>query len=110
MSDNFKYESNTRNVKIAIENAIQKSLIASGILVEAQTKLLTPVRTGNLRNSYVYKVDNYKKTTFVGTNVEYAQIVEFGSSRRRAKPHLSKAFILSKNNVIEIFSRYLRSI
>ena len=110
MSINFKYESHTNEAKIKIAQAIEKSLIASGILIEGQTKLLCPVRTGNLRNSYVYKLYNGNKSVMVGTNVVYAQIVEFGSSRRRAKPHLTKAFVLSKNNVIDIFGRYLRSI
>lgn len=41
----------------------------------------TPVDTSRLRNSMAYASDRDYKTVYVGTNVEYAEFVEEGSSR-----------------------------
>ncbi len=47
------------------------------ILVENDAKRNAPVNTGNLRNSITHKVDGTEGV--VGTNVEYAPYVEFGT-------------------------------
>lgn len=61
------------------------------------------VITGTLRRSMTfvfYEKDIYAE---IGTNVEYAPFVEFGTCRMRAKPYLRPAF--EKYN--EIYVRYL---
>ena len=51
----------------------------------------TYVRTGNLRNSLTGKYAKDEKTVYIGTNVEYAPYVEFGTRRMKEKPYLRNA-------------------
>ena len=94
---------NTKGVLSEIERITENNLILVGEYVAGQTKLLTPVITGNLRDSYTYvtskkrgKVgpaandDNTlskpkKLSVKIGTNVEYAIHVEFGTGKRKAR-------------------------
>ncbi len=57
------------------------------IMVEADAKLLAPVKTGTLKRSITHLVESDKKLTKgrVGTNVEYAYWAE------RKKPYLEPA-------------------
>ncbi len=47
-------------------------------------------RTGNLRNSLTH-TDNGKDTVYIGTNVEYAPYVEYGTSKMPPRPYLKSA-------------------
>ncbi len=49
-------------------------------------------------------------TVKVGTNVEYAPFVEFGTVFRRAKPYLRPAFDEEKGNAVEIFRQQLEEL
>lgn len=56
-------------------------------------------RTGNLRRSYQYKRGNATGKTasgVVGTNVEYAPYVEFGTKFMKARPHLRPAMEMAR--------------
>ncbi len=56
------------------------ALDTSGKLVEDSAKLLCPVgETGNLRGSIHHKVDNQELSCTIGTPVEYAPYIEFGT-------------------------------
>lgn len=59
-----------------VNDRIHNKLRLVGEYVEGAAKLLAPVDTGNLRNSINYKVVG--DSVFIGTNVEYAPILEFG--------------------------------
>lgn len=48
------------------------------------------VDTGRLRRS-IEGDDNGKDTAYVGTNVEYAPYVEYGTSKMAARPYLKNA-------------------
>jgi phage gpG-like protein len=86
-----------RDYKRMIEQAGQKFAPAAGIIVRGQAAALAPVQTGNLRGSLTWRtnksdggfdggnrsgtmitepMDDY--TVYVGTNVEYAEYVEYG--------------------------------
>ena len=52
-------------------------------------KAAAPVETGQLRSSISVRSDGER--FFVGTDCEYAAAVEFGTSRRAARPFLSTA-------------------
>jgi len=54
----------------SVEDAINKALTASALVVEGTAKNLAPVDTGNLRNSITHEVESNEAR--VGTNVEYA--------------------------------------
>ena len=69
----------------ALEAACQES---------AQTALeyaraLVPVRTGRLKNSLKYREENGKSVLSAGT--PYAEAVERGTRRRKARPYLRPA-------------------
>ena len=58
--------------------------------IERETKERAPVFTGTLRRSY--SVQPIANGYIVGTNVEYAPFVEFGTRYTTAQPHLAPAF------------------
>lgn len=59
--------------------------------VEAQAKTRVRVDTGNLKNSLRSDFVSDGYTGIVGTNVEYAAYVEFGTVRMSARPYLTPA-------------------
>lgn len=75
--------------------AAQRALLQTGADIVDLTKQLTPVDTGNLRHSYG-AVPVSSNEVHVGTQVEYAPFVEYGTSRMSAQPHLTSAFAQSK--------------
>jgi HK97 gp10 family phage protein len=77
MSINFI--DNSEEVLSALHEAAERALEKCGLTAEGYAKKATPVDTGNLRNSISRKVQ--KDTMFVGTNVEYAPYVEFGTGK-----------------------------
>ena len=79
----------------ALEAATARVIEESARRIEANTKLRSPVDTGNLRASYQPKPLNGQKTRWlISTNVEYAPPVEYGHHTRSgsfvpAQPHLT---------------------
>lgn len=110
-----------------------KSTFEIGLFVEGQAKLLTPVKTGRLRGSINTVSWNGQKTepanaqdaisqpsgtfdTHVGTNVEYAPYIEYGTVNSEAQAYLRPAVdiaygrvptIVEKNSKI-YFEEYLK--
>jgi HK97 gp10 family phage protein len=82
-------------------NALHKAVTKAALIVEAEAKKLAPVDTGRLRASITHDVrENVLGEIHgrVGTNVDYAIHVEFGSGANYAQnrqPFLNPA--LSKN-------------
>jgi HK97 gp10 family phage protein len=72
---------------------IAKELLRRTIKVENTAKSLTPVDTGRLRSSITHELgrEGRRFVARVGTNVEYAGYVEFGTRRMRAQPYLRAA-------------------
>lgn len=71
--------------------AAQRALLQTGADIVDLTKQITPVDTGNLKGSYgAVPVTSHE--VHVGTEVEYAPYVEYGTSRMAAQPHLTPAF------------------
>lgn len=68
-------------------------LLRRTLRVEATAKRLCPVDTGRLRASISHEIqtDSHGLIGVVGSNVEYASFVEFGTSRSRAQPYLRPA-------------------
>ena len=88
MSD-IKFTDNSDEVLRAMESAKKTALEAIGLVAETYAKKETPVDTGRLRNSITHTVKS--DAAYIGTNVEYAPFVEFGSSRNKAHHMLKKA-------------------
>lgn len=79
----------SQDVKVAYEQARKRSLEIIGLTAEKYAKEITPVDTGRLRNSITHAVED--KAVYIGTNVEYAPHVEYGTVKQKAQPFLRPA-------------------
>lgn len=68
------------------------------------------VRLGHLRNSYQYKVkgNGFGSIAYVGSPLDYAHYLEYGTAKMRPRRHLSVAFKKSKPKVMAQFERLLK--
>ena len=91
----------------AIEAATPKALNTAAIMVEGSAVLRSPVKTGNLRGSISHQVltDHAK----VGTNVEYAPYVEYGTKHMSAQPYLRPALDENKGKAQKAMSDIYQS-
>ena len=87
------------NPKAAINKGIEKGCL----LVEGTAKQNCPVDTGNLRASITHEVNEGEG--IVGTNVEYASFVEFGTSKQAPQPYLYPALEQNKEKILEFISK-----
>lgn len=69
---------------------LKDKVLQLGLRVEKHAKRLCPVDTGRLRSSIEARRIN-RNTVFVGTWVNYAEYVEFGTMRNRPRPFLRPA-------------------
>jgi HK97 gp10 family phage protein len=75
-----------------------RDLARRSVQVESAAKRLAPVDTGRLRSSISRELgeDTDGLVARVGTNVDYAPHVEFGTIRMRAQPYLRPALSAAK--------------
>ena len=87
----------------------KKALRAAGLFIKSEYKLRlgAHVVTGNLRNSPEIKVLESKSMVVVGSPVEYAAYLEFGTSRSRAYPTLRPAIDDNTREINEILAKKL---
>lgn len=85
-----KLVSHVRKVKDETQRAKDRALEIIGGKAEGYAKRITPVDTGNLRNSITHAQYD-EDTEIIGTNVEYAPYVELGTYRMAARPYLRPA-------------------
>lgn len=74
-------------------NKLKTALKTCALSIEGDAKKSCPVDTGRLRSSIttdLSQINSYEAS--VGTNVEYAPHVEYGTSKQSAKPYLRPAF------------------
>lgn len=81
-----------------ISNALEKACL----VVENAAKEKCPVDTGRLRNSISHEVENDEG--IIGTNVEYAPYVEFGTYKMKAQPFLQPALNENKDKINKILN------
>ncbi len=72
---------NSKEALAALDGAIIRALERCGMQAEGYAKDLTPVDTGNLRNSITHKLEPDGKAVQIGTNTEYAPYVELGTGK-----------------------------
>lgn len=70
---------NSQEIKKEFEAAVLRALEKCGLVGEGYAKKLTPVDTGNLRNSITHVVDESEPAVIIGSAVEYAPYVELGT-------------------------------
>ena len=74
-------QDHSADVLKALGNQTIKALYECGLVAEGNAKLKCPVDTGNLRNSITCTVVESEDAVYIGTNVEYAPYVEFGTGK-----------------------------
>lgn len=84
-----KFTDNSRQVIAEMKSRKKLALLAIGSAAEGHAKALTPVDTGRLRNSIAHAADS--EAAYIGSNVEYAPYVEYGTVHNRAHHMLKKA-------------------
>ena len=82
---------NTDECIRAKDQAVLRALEMLGMQCENYATLKCPVDTGRLRASITHEVHKNEEAVYVGTNVEYAPYVEFGTSRMKAQPYIKPA-------------------
>lgn len=82
----------------------REALVETAEAIVDLTKQLTPVDTGMLRDSYEAG-EPTDKSILVGTSVEYAKFVEYGTSDSAAQPHLTPAFAQTEETFKAILKR-----
>lgn len=114
---NVKVEDNSEKILAEFREAVLRGLTRCGDAAEGYAKDLSPIDTGLLRNSITFalsgeppKISSYKAdkgvktgsysgtapddgqiSVYLGTNVEYAENVELGTSKMDAQPFLKPA-------------------
>lgn len=75
------------------DGPVGQDLLRRAVRVEGAAKRACPVDTGRLRSSITHDLERDAKglVAFVGTDVDYAPHVEFGTFRMRAQPFLRPA-------------------
>lgn len=97
---------NSEIFKDAKDEAIAKALETIGLVAEGYAKRLAPVDTGRLRNSISHARD--EDSAYIGTNVEYAPYVEFGTKRQTAQPYLKPAVLDHVSEYKDIVQQILK--
>ena len=103
MSIKIKVENNANLAREELELAVKRALTKCGLQAQTFSKSLCPVDIGNLRNSISYEVND--NTVYIGTNVEYAPYIEFGTYKMLARPYLEPAL----SNYIGTYESIIKS-
>lgn len=83
------FKDNSALVLAALDQRKTQALLAVGAAAEGHAKAITPVDTGRLRNSISHAAAG--DAAYIGTNVEYAPYVEFGTVHNKAHHMLKRA-------------------
>lgn len=102
----IKITDNSQLFKDAKNEAVERAMEALAITAEGYAKLKCPVDTGRLRNSITHSVDS--TTAYIGTNVEYAAYVEYGTVNTPAQPYLKPAITEHHSEYSSIVMKYLK--
>lgn len=107
-----KVDDHSEEVLAELREKIKIALELLGIAGENNAKFeitaLGAVDTGNLRNSITHTTDD--EYAYIGTNVEYAPYVEFGTSKHpEERPFLRNAIQNNQNEYRTIVENQLKS-
>lgn len=97
---NIKFDVDVADVLATLEDAqeimpeLNDAVRNTAFKIEASAKRAAPVDTGRLRGSITtkFKSSNTNPEAEVGTNVEYAPYVEYGTIKMAGKPFLNPAY------------------
>lgn len=91
---NVEFTNNSAQVRAALNDAAKAYLYEAGGELEAQVKRNTKVGSGQLKNSWTYRVDESKGECTVGSPLENAIWEEFGKLLCRIKIGQNRLVIL----------------
>jgi len=92
---------------LARVNMLKRTALEAGAnVVKADAKLRAPVDTGQLRASIQHQVN--EDSADIGTNVTYAEYLEYGTSRQRAQPFLRPALDENEQQIRNVVAEILR--
>jgi len=86
----------------------EQAVMQAGMVVERDAKINAPVDTGRLRNSIATRLSESSSNNIsaeVGTNVQYAKSVEYGTSRMGAQPYLYPALENNKQKILKMLAK-----
>ena len=103
------FRSYRREVRAEMERAEQRALEKIGLYVDGEAVSRSPIVSGRLKSSWEHEVDDEK--VIVGSNVEYAPFVEFGTSRgQEAQRILTGSVEENVDNIRSITERELNGV
>lgn len=102
----------------AMDKAVESALTKAGVIVEAQAVRNAPVDTGRLKGSITWATmregsadgvsrPDRKGVVHIGTNVDYAQHVEYGTVKMDMQPYLRPALALHRGRIVAEFSKWV---
>ena len=100
-------------LKIAIDNAIKNSVEKVKFKAEAKAISLVPVDTGRLKGSITVKdlgPYNFELRAGYTNDVDYAQYVEYGTSKMKAQPFLRPAIEYARKEVVKDLNKEIKKI
>lgn len=87
-----------------VKNAVKEH----GVALQREAREIVPVKTGQLRDSLTLTLEDEGYTAVVGTPVEYASYVEYGTRFQTAKPYLRPALLKVKDDFIKDMKKMIR--
>lgn len=89
---------------LLVEGAAKRSIVGRPEGSEGHPSPFPYVDTGRLRASITHRLvgDGNRRWAEVGTNVEYAPELEFGTSKRKAYPFLQPALDSNRDQIAKI--------
>lgn len=106
MRGEVEITSNADEVKAAKDETVRRALEAVALQAEGYVAELAPVDTGRLRASITHDTD--EDSAYIGTNVEYAAYVEYGTSKTKEQPFLRPGIENHMDEYQDIFQTYLQ--
>ncbi len=96
------------NAMKEIHTKLKVALVEASKVLQQEVKTNAPVATGALEESIDINTDKIETlTTRVGTDIDYADYVEFGTSRQAANPYFRSAIRSAKRNMLDKFKGIL---
>lgn len=92
---------------------LAQATLAGALIVEGRAKEKALVRTGTLRRSITSQLaesSRERAVVKIGTNVEYAPFLEWGTRYMAARPYLRPALDESKDEAQRVISAALREL
>lgn len=88
-------DSQSKEVQEEVKDSIDRA--ARGVQKDA--KMMVPVVTHRLQDSIGIEIKDEGYTAVIGTNVEYAIYVEYGTTYKDGKPYMTPAYIRNRDKL-----------